>query len=67
MCLRVFLYRTPLNGIIGLAEGIMEGSCGEISGKVKDRLKTIKISGQRLCNLVNDILDASSLKNDSMR
>ena len=26
-----------------------------------------QVSGQRLCNLVNDILDAASLRNDALR
>eukprot|EP00291_Cryptomonas_curvata_P004718 CAMPEP_0172193086 /NCGR_PEP_ID=MMETSP1050-20130122/24745_1 /TAXON_ID=233186 /ORGANISM="Cryptomonas curvata, Strain CCAP979/52" /LENGTH=203 /DNA_ID=CAMNT_0012868575 /DNA_START=420 /DNA_END=1027 /DNA_ORIENTATION=- len=43
--------RTPLVGIIGLADGIIAGSCGEVSGQVQERLETMKISGQRLCNL----------------
>ena len=28
---------------------------------------TPQVSGQRLCNLVNDILDAASLRNDALR
>jgi signal transduction histidine kinase len=34
---------------------------------VQERLETMKISGQRLCNLINDILDAASLNNSSLR
>jgi signal transduction histidine kinase len=42
-------------------------SCGEVSARVKERLDTMKISGQRLCNLIDDILDAASLNNSSLR
>jgi signal transduction histidine kinase len=38
-----------------------------VSGSVRERLETMKESGQRLCNLLNDILDAASLNNNSLR
>ena len=43
------------------------GSCGEVSGQVRERLETMRVSGQRLCNLIDDILDAASLNNNSLR
>jgi len=55
--------RTPLNGIIDLAESLRDGVAGDISPKVKYHLSLIVDSGKRLASLVNDILDFSQLKN----
>jgi len=54
--------RTPLNGIIGLSDALIIGSCGEVNDKVLKTISTIKTSGSRLLNLVNDILDAASMR-----
>jgi signal transduction histidine kinase len=54
--------RTPLNGIIGLSEAMLVGSCGQLSENVMKTLTTIKNSGLRLLNLINDILDAASMR-----
>lgn len=52
--------RTPLNGIIGLSDALLVGSCAKDPPTSKT-LNTIKASGKRLLNLINDILDAASL------
>jgi signal transduction histidine kinase len=54
--------RTPLNGIIGLSEGLLVGSCGTVPENAKKTIATIKTSGSRLLNLINDILDAASFR-----
>lgn len=54
--------RTPLNGIIGLSDAISSGSCGQVTPQVIKTIGTIKSSGARLLNLVNDILDAASMR-----
>ena len=54
--------RTPLNGIIGLSDALLVGSCGDVSEPVTKTISTIKLSGSRLLNLINDILDAASMK-----
>lgn len=54
--------RTPLNGIIGLAESLIDGATGQLSEKTINNLAMIASSGKRLANLVNDILDFSTLK-----
>ncbi len=54
--------RTPLNGIIGIAESLMDGATGKLSNKTINNLGMIVSSGKRLANLVNDILDFSTLK-----
>ena len=59
--------RTPINGIIGLAETLMSGAAGDISDELKSNLNMISISGRRLAHLVNDILDFSKLKNNHIK
>ena len=55
--------RTPLTAIIGLSEIILENSSGALEESVRENLNLIKISGQRLANLVNDVIDFSAIKN----
>ncbi len=50
------------NGIIGIAESLMEGVTGELPTSTKSNLSLIVASGKRLSNLINDILDFSQLK-----
>jgi signal transduction histidine kinase len=52
--------RTPLNGIIGLSESLLDDD--ECTPSVAKTLEIILSSGHRLNSLVNDILDAASLK-----
>ena len=54
--------KTPLNGIIGLTESLIEGAAGPLDGTIKKNLLMISQSGRRLANLVNDILDYSRLR-----
>ena len=54
--------RTPLNGIIGLSDGLLVGACGAISEAKMKTIATIRSSGARLLNLINDILDAASFR-----
>lgn len=55
--------RTPLEGIIGLADTMIGGASGELPPKVKSDLSIIRNSSKRLSNLVNDLIDFSRLKN----
>ncbi|MGI0118676.1 ATP-binding protein [Zooshikella sp. RANM57] len=50
--------KTPLNGIIGLAESLV----GRVPDRYNKTLVNIINSGRRLSNLVNDILDVAKLK-----
>ena len=54
--------RTPLNGIIGLSDIMLSGACGEMTDRQVKNLNTIKTSGARLLNLINDILDAAAMR-----
>lgn len=58
--------RTPLYGIIGIAETIRDGIAGEVSNDMKKQLSMIIHSGKRLTFLVDEILDLSKLKYDSL-
>jgi len=54
--------RTPLHGIIGIAESLIKGATGSLPGRTLANLQMVALSGKRLNNLVNDILDYSKLK-----
>lgn len=51
--------KTPLNGILGTTENLLSSA----KGKLREDLSLIAVSGKRLYNLVNDILDIENLKN----
>jgi signal transduction histidine kinase/DNA-binding response OmpR family regulator len=58
--------RTPIHGIIGIAESLVDGVTGELQKTTKQNLSLIIKSGKRLSNLINDILDFSKLKNKEL-
>lgn len=58
--------RTPLYGIIGIAEGLRAGAAGEIPEDMDNQLSMIVSSGNRLTDLVNDMLDLSKLKHNAL-
>lgn len=58
--------RTPLNGIIGLADSMLDGVAGPVSEKQQRNLSMIVQSGLRLNALINDILDLSKMKQSSL-
>ena len=58
--------KTPLNGIIGIAESLMDGATGPLSQKTLFNLSLIASSGKRLSQLVNDLLDFSQLKHKNL-
>jgi two-component system, sensor histidine kinase ChiS len=59
--------RTPLNGIIGIAESLMDGATGPVSRETHFNLSLIVSSGRRLANLVNDVLDFSKLRHETIK
>lgn len=59
--------KTPLNGIVGIAEALQEGAAGKLSSEVSDHLSLIILSGKRLFNVINDLLDYSKLKNEDLQ
>jgi two-component system sensor histidine kinase ChiS len=58
--------QTPLNGIIGIADSLLEGAAGQLSEIQKQNLLMIVQSGQRLANMVNDIVDLEKLKHKTL-
>src|SRR5690625_2747975 len=59
--------RTPLYGMIGIAESLRDGIAGKITNNMYRQLSMIMTSGQRLTHLVNEILDFSKLKYESLK
>jgi signal transduction histidine kinase len=55
--------RTPINGIIGIVESMIDGATGALSDEQKYNLAIVSNSGKRLSNMINDILDFTKLKN----
>lgn len=58
--------KTPLNGIIGIAESLVDGVTGQLSKQTLYNLSLIVSSGKRLTQLVNDLLDFSQLKHKTI-
>ncbi|MEM9543157.1 MAG: PAS domain S-box protein [Cyanobacteria bacterium P01_E01_bin.42] len=58
--------RTPLNSILGMTESLQEGILGTINTPQLHALDTIERSGNRLLNLINDILDLSKIAAEKM-
>jgi len=57
--------RMPLHGIAGLAKTIKQES-PSLSEGARNRINLIESTAKRLGNLVNDILDISSMKHDKL-
>lgn len=58
--------RTPINGIIGISEFLIDGISGPLSERTIENLNLIVSSGKRLSSLINDILDFSRLRNNDI-
>lgn len=56
--------RTPMNAIMGYA-ALAEANCSD-EGKILDYLKKIKLSGNHLLSIINDILDMSRIESGKM-
>ena len=58
--------KTPLHGIVGLSELMLSSGNGKLGKDTVENLGLISASGRRLINLVNDILDFSSIRHGSL-
>ncbi|MDR3181806.1 MAG: response regulator [Planctomycetaceae bacterium] len=58
--------RTPINGIIGIVESMIDGATGSLSDEQKYNLAIVSNSGKRLSNMINDILDFTKLKGNEI-
>jgi signal transduction histidine kinase len=54
--------RTPLNAIIGFSDMLLMGMNGELNDKQRHRVSRLRDNGQRLLDLVNDILDITRIE-----
>lgn len=59
--------RTPLHGIVGIAESLIDGATGKLPLQTRINLGTIIATGRRLSNLVNDILDFAKLRHQDIQ
>ncbi|GLS27386.1 two-component regulator propeller domain-containing protein [Marinibactrum halimedae] len=58
--------RTPLFGMMGLAEAILDSDSGRLSNMDTDNLSMIIASGKRLSAIIDDVLDFSKIRNNSL-
>ncbi len=58
--------KTPLHGIIGLAESMMEGAAGVLASAQQKNISMIASSGRRLFKLINDLLDFSKIRRNEL-
>ncbi|MFT5871867.1 MAG: two-component system sensor histidine kinase ChiS, partial [Clostridium sp.] len=58
--------KTPLNGIIGLTEGIVNNKSASLDVELREDLFLVNSSAKRLSNLVDDMMTFSKLKNNEI-
>jgi len=56
--------RTPMNGVIGMASLLLET---DLSVEQRDFVETIRLSGDALLTIVNDILDLSKIESGKLQ
>ena len=54
--------RTPLHGMVGIAESLLAGANGSVQQSQRRQLEIMINSGQRLTNLVDDLLDYHKMR-----
>lgn len=59
--------RTPLYGMIGIAESLQESIAGKMSPLVANQLNELVASGKNMAHLVNDVMDTSKMKQPHMQ
>ncbi|HEY3809272.1 MAG TPA: histidine kinase dimerization/phospho-acceptor domain-containing protein [Steroidobacteraceae bacterium] len=57
--------RSPLNGIIGFAEFLLEGASGPLNDEQREYLGDILGSGRKLLGLINGVMELSRLETGS--
>jgi two-component system sensor histidine kinase ChiS len=59
--------RTPIHGIIGIAESLLDGAVGDLSEQQKVNLAMIVSGGKRLSSLINDLLDFHKIRHKALK
>jgi DNA-binding response OmpR family regulator len=54
--------RTPLNSMLGMTQGLQQGSFGSIPEEQLNSIQTIERSGRHLLELINDLLDLAKIE-----
>jgi two-component system sensor histidine kinase ChiS len=54
--------RTPLHGMLGITETLKCGAYGELTNEQQNQLQVINNSGQRLAQLIDDLLDYHKMR-----
>lgn len=54
--------RTPLNSVIGYSDLLLTGLAGELNEKQRDYVQRSLSNGERLLNLINELLDLSKIE-----
>ena len=57
--------RTPMNGILGFAALLKEPNL--TSDELQEYIQTIQISGERMLNTINSIVDVSKIESGLIR
>lgn len=55
--------RTPINGIVGIMESMLNGAVGPLNADQIHNLSLVNSSARRLSHLINDVLDLTKLRN----
>ncbi|WP_320040206.1 ATP-binding protein [uncultured Desulfobacter sp.] len=59
--------KTPLHGIIGIADSLLSGIGGALPAKATNNLQIVSASARRLNSLVDDLLDISLLEKRDLK
>lgn len=54
--------KSPAGGIVGAANLILDGLCGQIGGEVREMAAVISQAGRRLCSLASNMQDLTRLE-----
>ena len=60
-------FRTPLNAILGITEGLQGGIYGSVNSDQIGALQTLERSGFHLLDLINDILDVARIESGQLQ
>ena len=60
-------FRTPLNAILGMTEGLQGGLFGPVNAKQHASLGVVEQSGRHLLDVINDILDLATIESGQIK